>query len=30
MEFTDYLIWKAVAIVVVVAVYQFWLGLNGK
>jgi hypothetical protein len=30
MEFTDYMIWKAVVIVVVAAAYQFWRGLNGK
>lgn len=30
MEFTDYLIWKAVIVVAVAAVYQFWRGLNGK
>lgn len=30
MEFTDYMLWKAVAIVAAAAVYQFWRGLNGK
>lgn len=30
MEFTDYLIWKAVAVLVVVAVYEFWKGFTGR
>jgi hypothetical protein len=30
MEFTDFMIWKAVAILAVVAVYQFWCGFTGR
>jgi len=29
MEFTDYMLWKALALIAVVAVWQFWRGLNG-
>jgi hypothetical protein len=29
MEFTDYMIWKAVAIVVAAFIYGIWRGLNG-
>jgi hypothetical protein len=30
MEFTDYMLWKAVAIVVAAAIYGFWLGITGR
>ena len=30
MEFTDYLFWKAVAVVVVVAVVEFYKGFTGQ
>lgn len=30
MEFTDYLLYKAVAVIVVVAIYGFYLGITGR
>jgi hypothetical protein len=30
MEFTDYMIWKFIVLVICAAVYGFWRGLNGK
>lgn len=30
MEFTEFMIWKAVAIIAVVIVVQFWRGLTGR
>jgi hypothetical protein len=30
MEFTDYMLWKALALVAVAAIYGFWRGLKGK
>ena len=29
MDFSDYLIWKLIALLALVFVYQFWRGLNG-
>lgn len=30
MEFTDFMLWKAIAIVVVAAIYGFYLGITGR
>lgn len=30
MEFTDYLIWKALVVVVLAAAYSFWKGFTGR
>jgi F0F1-type ATP synthase membrane subunit b/b' len=30
MEFTDFMIWKLIAMCVVVVVYQFWRGVTGQ
>lgn len=30
MEFTDFMIWKAIALIVAAAVYGFWRGLTGR
>jgi hypothetical protein len=30
VEFTDYMIWKVIAILVAVAVFEFWKGLTGR
>ena len=30
MEFTDFQIWKGIAIVVLIAIYGFWKGFTGR
>lgn len=30
VDYTDFLIWKVIAILVAVAVFEFWKGLNGR
>jgi hypothetical protein len=30
MEFTDFMIWKAIAVVIAAGVYGLWLGLTGR
>lgn len=30
MELTDFMLWKAGIILVVVVIYNFWEGLNGR
>jgi hypothetical protein len=30
MEFTDYMIYKAIALCIVAFVYNFWLGFTGR
>lgn len=30
VDYSDFLIWKLIAVVVVVAIYEFWNGLNGR
>jgi hypothetical protein len=29
MEFTDFMLWKAIAILVIVFLYGIWKGMNG-
>jgi hypothetical protein len=30
MNYEEFLIWKFIAVVAIVAVYEFWKGLNGR
>jgi hypothetical protein len=30
MEFTDFMLWKAVVIIIAAAIYGFWKGITGR